>query len=157
MISRLQPPNVKVLSLTTIASPHRGSSFADYLFNQIGMTNIPKIYKALDFFGLETAAFQQLTRKYMAESFNPRTPDVEGIRYYSYGARFDPHFMSVFHKSHDVIERDEGPNDGMVSVESSRWGVYQGTLNHVSHLDLINWSNRLRWYFWELTGKKKKK
>ena len=36
MISRLKPPNVDVLSLTTIASPHRGSAFADYVFDRIG-------------------------------------------------------------------------------------------------------------------------
>lgn len=36
MISRLKPPNVKVLSLTTIATPHRGSAFADYMFKWIG-------------------------------------------------------------------------------------------------------------------------
>lgn len=53
MISRLKPPNVKVLSLTTIASPHRGkcpsslvhsislmswagSAFADYVFDRLG-------------------------------------------------------------------------------------------------------------------------
>ena len=29
---------------------------------------------------METAAFSQLTRKYMREEFNPKTPDVEGIR-----------------------------------------------------------------------------
>ena len=52
MISRLNPPDVKVLSLTTIASPHRGeyhsaiyslsilkivgSAFADFCFDRIG-------------------------------------------------------------------------------------------------------------------------
>ncbi|KAJ4358075.1 lipase 2 [Didymosphaeria variabile] len=36
MISRLKPDNVKVLSLTTIATPHRGSAFADYMFDTIG-------------------------------------------------------------------------------------------------------------------------
>ena len=36
MISCLQPPNIEVLSLTTIASPHRGSAFADYVFDRIG-------------------------------------------------------------------------------------------------------------------------
>jgi hypothetical protein len=36
MISNLRPPNVKVLSLTTIATPHRGSAFADYLFDTLG-------------------------------------------------------------------------------------------------------------------------
>lgn len=42
------------------------------------------------------------------------------------------------------------------SVESSRWGDYKGTLIGVSHLDLINWTNRLKWFFWELTGSKRK-
>lgn len=53
MISQLKPPNVKVLSLTTIATPHRGmpseidfagevltrgvgSEFADYCMKEIG-------------------------------------------------------------------------------------------------------------------------
>ena len=30
--------------------------------------------------GMETGAFSQLTRKYMEEEFNPRTPDREGVR-----------------------------------------------------------------------------
>lgn len=152
----MKPPNVKVLSLTTIASPHRGSAFADYIFTQIGKNNMPKLYKVLDFFGLETGAFRQLTEEYMIEKFNPRTPDLEGVRYYSYGAAFEPQLTSVFRRSHDVIEKAEGLNDGLVSVSSSKWGTYKGTLNHVSHLDLINWTNRLRWWWmWKLTGKKR--
>ena len=92
----------------------------------------------------------------MRDSFNPRTPDVSGVRYYSYGAAFQPQFTSVFRRSHRIVQQEEGPNDGLVSVASSRWGTYKGTLNHVSHLDLINWTNRLRWYFFELTGHKRK-
>lgn len=36
MISRLHPPDVNVLSLTTVATPHHGSAFADYMFDRIG-------------------------------------------------------------------------------------------------------------------------
>lgn len=36
MISQLKPPNVDVVSLTTIATPHRGSAFADYVFDALG-------------------------------------------------------------------------------------------------------------------------
>lgn len=36
MISRLRPTDFKILSLTTIASPHKGSAFADYMFETIG-------------------------------------------------------------------------------------------------------------------------
>jgi triacylglycerol lipase len=156
MISRVQPSNVEVLSLTTISTPHRGSAFADYIFSQIGPRHIPRVYKILESFGLDTGAFRQLTESYMTEKFNPRTPDVDGVRYYSYGAAFSPQLTSVFRGSHAIIDRAEGPNDGIVSVASSKWGTYKGTLNNVSHLDLINWTNKLRWWWmWQLTGRKR--
>ncbi|OQN96290.1 hypothetical protein B0A48_17546 [Cryoendolithus antarcticus] len=152
MISRLKPSGVKVLSLTTIATPHRGSAFADHVFRRLKPFNVPKLYKALEAFGLQTGAFEQLTQKYMIETFNPATTDDPNVRYFSYGATLSPHFTSVFRSSHRVIDQVEGANDGLVSVDSSRWGKYQGTLDDVSHLDLINWTNRWRWYLWGLTG-----
>ena len=91
----------------------------------------------------------------MAEHYNPRTPDVEGIQYYSYGASFQPQLTSIFRWSNRIVSKAEGPNDGLVSVASAQWGTYKGTLKDVSHLDLINWTNRLRWYFWSLGGYKR--
>ncbi|KAI9682826.1 MAG: hypothetical protein M1822_006316 [Bathelium mastoideum] len=179
MISRLHLPDVNVLSLTTIASPHRGSAFADYLFKRIGPTQLPKMYKIMESFGLETGAFSQLTRDYMLNEFNPKTPDLDTVRcvtypaldpsqpafrristdrvssYFSYGATVEPALLSMFRQSHRIIQEVEGPNDGLVSVKSSKWGMYQGTLVDVSHLDLINWTNRLRWMVWELTGNRR--
>ncbi|MCJ1379153.1 hypothetical protein MMC17_002253 [Xylographa soralifera] len=158
MLSQMKPPNVKVLSLTTIATPHRGSSFADYMFDRIGPSRLPVIYRALKAVGIETGAFSQLTRHYMQEDFNPRTPDRDDVRYFSYGATVEPALWSAFRQSHRIIMREEGPNDGLVSVSSSRWGGesgYKGTLVGVSHLDMINWTNRLRWLVWELTGHKR--
>ncbi|KAG8533693.1 uncharacterized protein KY384_001434 [Bacidia gigantensis] len=155
MISRLKPPNVKVLSLTTVASPHRGSYVADYIFDQIGPQRLPSIYKVLDKLSLETGAFRQLTSKYMKNTFNPATPDLEGVKYFSYGAAATPAPFSAFRQSHHLLFALEGPNDGLVSVNSSRWGQYQGTLMEVSHLDLINWTNRFRWLFWQMMGNKR--
>ncbi|CZS88142.1 hypothetical protein WAI453_000556 [Rhynchosporium graminicola] len=156
MISRLKPENVTVLSLTTVASPHRGSSFADYIFRGLGPSNLPIVYKWFDALGISTGAFKQLTTKYMREEFNPKTPDVPGVRYFSYGATVKPSLWSAFRQPHRVVEREEGANDGLVSVESARWGTYKGTLVDVSHLDLINWTNRLRWYVWTLIGNERK-
>jgi len=155
MISQLKPPNVHVKSLTTIASPHRGSAFADYLFERIGEERLPKIYSVLRAMSIETGAFSQLTRRYMEEEFNPRTPDREGVAYFSYGATATPPIWSAFRQSHRIVEEVEGPNDGLVSVTSSQWGTYKGTLEGVSHLDLINWTNRLRWLVWEMIGNKR--
>ncbi|KAI9706038.1 MAG: hypothetical protein M1836_005444 [Candelina mexicana] len=159
MISRLKPPNVKVLSLTTIASPHRGSAFADFVFERIGTQRLPTVYKALEYLRMETGAFTQLTRRYMREEFNPKTPDLSDVRYFSYGATAEPKLWSVFRQSHRIVEEHEGPNDGLVSVASSKWGGeqgYKGTLVDVSHLDLINWTNKLRWMVWQLVGNKRK-
>lgn len=155
MISQLKPPNVHVRSLTTIASPHRGSAFADYVFERIGEERLPKIYSILRAMSIETGAFSQLTRSYMKEGFNPRTPDREGVAYFSYGAMATPPLWSAFRQSHRIVEEAEGANDGLVSVASSQWGTYKGTLEGVSHLDLINWTNRLRWLVWEMIGNKR--
>ena len=155
MISRLKPPNVKVLSLTTIASPHRGSAFADFLFERIGPERLPQVYRALKALNVETGAFSQLTQGYMRENFNPKTPDREGVKYFSYGAMCHPSIWSAFRQSHRLVETMEGANDGLVSVASSQWGTYKGTLSNVSHLDLINWTNRLRWAIWEMVGNKR--
>ncbi|KAJ5807568.1 hypothetical protein N7447_011024 [Penicillium robsamsonii] len=159
MISRIRPEKFKVLSLTTIASPHRGSSVADYVIEQIGADRLPQIYYALNRLNVETGAFSQLTRKYMTETFNPNTPDMDDVRYFSYGAAVNPSIWSAFRLSHRVLAEIEGPNDGLVSVSSSRWGGdsgYKGTLMGVSHLDLINWTNRLKWLVGEVTGNKRK-
>lgn len=155
MISRLQPDNVEVLSLTTVATPHRGSAFADYVFDEIGETNLTYFYKVLKILGMRTRAFSQLTRKYMQEEFNPETPDDPNVRYFSYGATVTPSPWSSFRQPHKAIAKMEGPNDGLVSVASSRWGTYKGTLVDVSHLDLINWTNRLRWFVWQMTGRER--
>ncbi|KAI1428585.1 Alpha/Beta hydrolase protein [Xylaria sp. FL1777] len=153
MISHLHPANVAVRSLVTVASPHHGSSFADFLIHEIGKDHLPRIYKLLDRVGMETDAFEQLTTTYMINDFNPRTPDDPQVSYFSYGAMMNrPPLLSPFRQSHGVISRFEGPNDGLVSVASSQWGSYKGTLVDVSHLDLINWTNRWRWMLRSLVG-----
>lgn len=67
--------------------------------------------------------------------------------------------FSVFRLTHRILKESEGYNDGLVSVASSRWGGeqgYKGTLVGVSHLDLINWSNRLKWLAGEITGNRRR-
>jgi triacylglycerol lipase len=132
MISRLRPEDVEVLSLTTVASPHRRSAFADFLLDDIVPTYLPSIYKFFNNFGVSTGAFAQLTRKYMQEEFNPWTPDDPNVRYFSYGATFEPGFWSTFRQPHAIVAQAEGPNDRLVSVESARWGTYKGTLKGVT-------------------------
>lgn len=144
-----EPENdVNVRALVTIATPHHGSAYADFLLDQIGPDNLPRLYEAWKrTTGLGTGAFAQLTRKYMDEEFNPKTTNDPDVRYFSYGAALKkkPPLLSPFRGSYSVVFKEEGPNDGLVSVKSASWEQYKGTLEDVSHLDLINWTNRLRW------------
>ncbi|EHK26562.1 uncharacterized protein TRIVIDRAFT_59787 [Trichoderma virens Gv29-8] len=154
MISLLRPSGIRIASLVTIATPHRGSAFADYLVERgAGPLHLPRLYGVIRRAGLGTSAFGQLTTRYMRDEFNPRVRDDEAVRYFSYGAAIDePSLLGAFRLPHNVVDRREGENDGLVSVESSRWGMYKGTLMGVSHLDLINWSNRARWTVREWMG-----
>ncbi|PWW75623.1 alpha/beta-hydrolase [Tuber magnatum] len=154
MISKLKPLDFKVLSLTTVATPHRGSAFADYCLESIGERWIPRVYKALETIGMQTGAFSQLTAEYMINVFNKNVPDGESVRYFSYGAMTQPSLFSMLRTPHRIISENEGPNDGLVSVSSARWGVYRGTLVGPSHLDLIDWTNRLRWVVLGAAGRR---
>ena len=144
LISRIQPQEFTINSLTTIATPHRGSCVADMLFRDIGPENVDGLYRILARMKIATGAFAELTTRYVNENFNPVVPNDPQVRYMSFGAAADPHALSVFKLPHDLMEIIEGPNDGLVSVASSRWGKYKGTLMGVTHLDLINWTNRFK-------------
>jgi triacylglycerol lipase len=159
MLSILKPTEFSVQSLTTIATPHRstpdiypptnfrGSAFADYVLSYFinphpasatPSPTPPSIFRFLQSLGIQTAAFEELTTTNMAK-FNALCPDREDIRYFSFGASFKPTWGSVFRSSHNIIEVQEGENDGLVSVKSAVWGEYKGTIPDVNHLDIINW------------------
>lgn len=128
MISKLLNKNIdlKVASLTTLSTPHRGSPVAD-LFQPITRH-----------FSENFSAFAQLTTDYMTEDFNKAILDDPNVAYYSYGAKIKAGFASPFFLSGEIIQQKEGDNDGMVSVESAKWGEYLGTLDNVDHGDIIN-------------------
>ena len=101
--------------------------------------NLPSWLSLLDSLKLPNGgdgmAFEALGSKSM-ESFNDECPDDPDVKYFSWGASFDPGYLDTFRWSHSVIYAAEGPNDGLVSVKSAQHGEYQGTLEGVSHTDL---------------------
>lgn len=87
-----------MLSVTTIATPHRGSSFANYFLDTIGLQRLPQIVSFLDYLpngGGDGKAFELLTLEAM-EKFNEEVPDADGVQYYSWGAKFDPGLLDTF-------------------------------------------------------------
>ncbi|KAF9457354.1 Alpha/Beta hydrolase protein [Collybia nuda] len=155
LTSHLTQRKFNVLSITTIATPHRGSAFADHFLSTVGRTRMPSVLSLLDLLpngGGDGKAFECLTIESMSK-FNEETPDVDGVNYFSWGAVYDPGLIDTWKWPHSIILEKEGPNDGLVSVESSKWGTYLGTLQHVNHLDLVGWINTARYKWAEIMGK----
>ncbi|KAI1313376.1 hypothetical protein EDD11_002686 [Mortierella claussenii] len=146
MVSQLQSSHFKVRSLTTLATPHRGSSFADYVMSDIvGQRRLELFWTMLKIVGIERGAAENLTTYYLQDEFNPKTPNHPDVAYFSYGAMFEPGFISRFKFSWNVIMDREGPNDGLVSIKSAKWGTYVRTIPNADHMDLMNWVNTLTW------------
>ncbi|KAF8316200.1 Alpha/Beta hydrolase protein [Cantharellus anzutake] len=155
LVTHLRSDRFTPISVTTIATPHRGSSFADYFLQVLGRERMPSLLALLDKLpigGGDGTAFETLTLGAMMD-FNDSTPDADDVKYFSYGAAFTPRLLDAFKFPHSVILEKEGPNDGLVSVTSSQWGKYMGTLEDVNHIDLIGWISAARYAWAGLTGK----
>jgi triacylglycerol lipase len=135
MISRLGM-HQRVLTLTTLGTPHRGTSFADW-----GVKALQRLVRPiLDFCGLPTGAFLDLTTT-QCRRFNEEVPDVAGVRYFSVGGRHEGGLLTPeWFLSYGVVLANEGVNDGVVSLQSAQWGesfdVWEG-----DHFSLVNWRN----------------
>mmetsp|Transcript_33915 Transcript_33915/g.57010 ORF Transcript_33915/g.57010 Transcript_33915/m.57010 type:complete len:296 (+) Transcript_33915:111-998(+) len=124
-----------VASLTTLATPHRGSTFADYVIKRA-----PRLESMVQVLGLiETGALANLSTTYVQDVFNNEVKDDPRVLYQSVSASVPVKDISPLWKfSAKIIEEQEGPNDGLVSVSSARWGIDLGTIE-CDHLELINW------------------
>jgi len=133
-----------VASLTTLSTPHRGSAWADYWIDSDNkILKLDNLEKVLPFFAMDAA--RNLTRKYMTEVFNKEVKNVEGVKYYSYGGTTRGRHPEKSWRSNlalwvpsYIVNEAEGENDGLVSIESAKWGEYLGTLD-MDHADMINW------------------
>jgi triacylglycerol lipase len=140
-LAQAEDPEFKVSSLTTVSTPHRGSPFADYVIdNVIGRDRLPQLLGIMEAMRLpdisgDGTAFAALGTRAMAE-FNNEVVDDPDVKYYSWGASFEAGLFDTFRWPWSVIMAKEGPNDGLVSVSSAKWGEYRGTVLDVNHLDL---------------------
>ncbi|PLX08065.1 MAG: hypothetical protein C0594_06215 [Marinilabiliales bacterium] len=135
----------KVASLTTISTPHRGSYMASVVMDSI-LKNNQTITGFVDFAARmygdimpdSYKAGKQLTPEYMAE-FNSKVKDEEGVYYQSYGSSIGKDYPSkLWQKMWQIMYSEEGDNDGLVSLESCKWGEFKGSVgDNVSHADII--------------------
>lgn len=98
LTTHLTDRTFSVLSITTISSPHRGSSFADTFLHTVGPDRFPSVLSLLDLLpngGGDGKAFEALTVENM-QKFNEETPDVPGVKYFSWGATYDPGLIDTW-------------------------------------------------------------
>jgi triacylglycerol lipase len=118
MIARLGMAE-RVASLTTIGTPHFGTSFADAGLKHGGTELIALVSSVIDIRG-----FEDLTPA-SCNSFNDSARNAEaanGVFYQTYSSAEDrPMVFTPLHPSWDVISSEEGENDGLVSVKSQAW------------------------------------
>lgn len=153
-----------VVSLTTIATPHRGSSLAELglatptslrdmlsdVFNWLGTNLYPSMTSDIK------AALEDLTRNRVVNVFNPMVPDMPGVKYFSWSAGVGKgtkeSINSMLIPLNRYIFEKEGVNDGFVSSESAVWGNHLGQIR-LSHTEQIHMNltraHRQGWHdFW---------
>lgn len=120
-----------VATLTTINTPHRGCIFAEYLLGKVPEAARQKIAStynaALKRLGDEDpdflAAVTDLTES-ACLARNETTPDVPGVVYESVMSycRKARHGKFPLNMTYPIVKHFDGLNDGLVSVESAKWG-----------------------------------
>lgn len=120
-----------VASLTTVNTPHRGCIFAEYLLEKIPAAARQKIADtynaALKRLGDERpdflAAVTDLTAS-ACEKRNAVTPDAPGVFYQSVMSycRRAQHGKFPLNMTYPIVKHFDGLNDGLVAVDSARWG-----------------------------------
>lgn len=135
-----------IAALLTIATPHRGSSYADWIVEHVGKPlHLASLARRLK---LDIGAFTDLTLD-ACRRFNEQTPDHPDVAYFSVStARRWPIVPPWLLHAHRIITERQGPNDGLVAVSSAIWGQHLGTWA-ADHFHSIN-----RRYVLERKGEK---
>ena len=148
MISHLDMGD-KVASLTTLCTPHRGTPVADIVVGKIPvgqfmLARLVNIYGRImgdkDPDGLR--AIVGVTTEAM-EQFNRENLDHPKVYYQSYAAHLNKSHSNFLQKAlARIIYTYGGRNDGMVPIESAKWGRYRGVVtddknSSVSHTDIV--------------------
>jgi len=132
LISRLGMEE-KVASLTNLATPHRGIKAIDSLNekSELILRSLVGVFELMiaadggELIG-DKKVFEQFSGEYM-DVFNEIVTDAENVYYQSWA--FDmkkPETDPAMKLFYNIVLEEEGPNDGLVSVSSARWGNFRG-------------------------------
>lgn len=141
-----------VASLTTVNTPHHGCHYVDHLLDKTSdglQHTVEDVYnrtfrKLGDEYPDFMSAVMDLTPAHCRE-LNDKMPDADGVYYQSVGswmqsARSGRFPLTV---SYPLAKRFDGDNDGLVEIDSMRWGERFIRLDPpgkrgISHADVID-------------------
>jgi triacylglycerol lipase len=150
LISTLKMDN-HVASLTTISTPHKGSELINFLNDKLKEKNYKKIASLINAYAKILGdkspdcynSSQQLHPEYI-KIFNKNTPDSPKVYYQSYmGIIKKINKDKLLSIPYIIMKWMKGENDGLISLESSKWGNFKGCLSDqskrgLSHGDVID-------------------
>lgn len=158
-VTSLLDPKGRVASVSTISTPHQGSGVADIATGVFDSSVVTKVVvdgiidSLMLFYGTSNdqdiaAQMAQMSSSDM-ESFNNQVLDRSDVMYQSWAGRTcglldllcqwdngGEIVTPIFAGTHAVLVLMEGENDGLVGVESAKWGTYRGEMS-ADHIDEI--------------------
>ncbi|KZT67126.1 alpha/beta-hydrolase [Daedalea quercina L-15889] len=125
--------------------------------SSLSLASLPSSFTTLLLSVLDSPAYANLTSTYLNTIFNPATPDQPHVKYFSVAGRIAN--MSVWHplwlpkvvldgfeeKERERLRKEGNPlwrrdeewgSDGLVTVQSARWGEFLGVMEGCDHWDL---------------------
>jgi len=126
----------RILSLTTIATPHLGTIIADFAKLRVG-----RIYRLLSALGIDHRGFLNVTRL-EARRFHRHHRAPGDIPCFSVaGEPMAPDVSWPLRRLHEALQEMEGDNDGLVPSRSAI--AFGEPLNPwpLDHLQQLNWLN----------------
>lgn len=128
----------RIVSLTTIGTPHHGSPEAALTLNRLGW-----IVAFCGKIGLDIGGAMDLTPKACSSRNRLLEPfeQTNGVIYKTVaGSQHREQIFLLARKSYDLIQQREGDNDGLVSVRSATWKrEYLVDIIDADHLNQIGW------------------
>lgn len=128
-----------VASLTTVGTPHLGTSFADW-----GVRHTRELFHLLEFAGIHSLdGFRDLTRD-ACLAFDARAAGFEsqcGVLFQTVvGTQPLDRIFAPLQVPWFIIREEEGPNDGLVSASSAEWRPgYCVRRIDADHLNEVGW------------------
>jgi len=166
--------NKRVATVSTVDAVHKGAPLADIVLGVIPSWLQPFANTALGLFSqlfygakpMDVIAMGKSLAVSTVNSFNAATPNFTGLKYYSYGNKMawaDPIQHVLMAPTYPITWAGGlfyglgSANDGVVPLESQKWGNYKGEASAkwfatgIDHLQATNfqWSGQ---NFFDVTG-----